>query len=317
MILITGAGGFIANRLAMHLYNKGYKDLVLIDDFTDEMKRQRADAVHQLPRVDRNGVFEWIPTMASRIQFVFHLGARTDTAEKSEELLAHLNTRYSQRMWNICVEYGLPLIYASSAATYGDGSLGYADHMAHPENLKPLNPYGWSKQHFDIWALQQERAPRFWAGLKFFNVYGPGESHKGRMASVIFHAHRQMKESGQITLFKSHKEGIADGEQKRDFVYVEDVCEMMCWMMENEPPSGIYNAGSGKARTFLDLAKAVCQCMHQPLNIHFIDTPEDIRPFYQYFTEADMSSIKSTGFPYPSTSLEMGVQEYIKYLSTQ
>jgi ADP-L-glycero-D-manno-heptose 6-epimerase len=245
-------------------------------------------------------------------EFVFHLGARTDTTEPSVELFNRLNLNYSKEIWSICTEFQIPLVYASSAATYGGGELGYSDKESDIPMLKPLNPYAQSKQDFDCWVLKQEKRPFFWAGLKFFNVYGPNEYHKGRMASVIFHAFRQIRDTGKMTLFESHRDGIGNGEQQRDFVYVKDVCEVCFWLMHHRKNSGIYNLGSGKARTFLDLAKAVFQAMDVPENIAFIPTPIEIRDSYQYFTEADMEKLFGISYPYPFQTLEDGVTDYVQ-----
>jgi ADP-L-glycero-D-manno-heptose 6-epimerase len=216
-------------------------------------------------------------------------------------------------VWERCVRYGLPLVYASSAATYGNGELGYDDRHDLVEQLKPLNPYGDSKNDFDRWVLKQEKQPFFWAGLKFFNVYGPNECHKGRMASVVFHAFNQIRDTGKVKLFRSHRNDYADGGQLRDFIYVKDIVSICLHLMKNRPQSGIYNAGSGKARSFLDLAYAVFSAMNVEPKIEFIDTPADIRDKYQYFTEANMQKIKSVGFETPLTSLENGVSDYVNH----
>ena len=250
------------------------------------------------------------------MQFLFHLVPRTDTTEFVYELLNRLNLEYTKEVWNTCNEFGLPLVYASSAATYGLGEHGYDDDESTLEKLKPLNPYGDSKNDFDIWAVKQPRKPFFWAGLKFFNVYGPNEYHKGRMASVIFHTYNQIMKSGEMKLFQSHNPDFKDGEQMRDFVYVKDVIDVMYFLMHHRKDSGIYNLGSGKARTFLDLAKNTFKALGKEPNITFIPTPEDIRDKYQYFTEAKMDKLASIGYHKPFLSLEAGVEDYVKnYLS--
>src|SRR5258706_516472 len=214
--------------------------------------------------------------------------------------------------WNTCVEFGLPLVYASSAATYGAGENGYDDTHILIEKLKPLNPYGESKNEFDKWALKQEREPYFWAGLKFFNVYGPNEYHKGRMASVVFHAFNQIKETGKMKLFHSHNPKYKDGEQLRDFIYVKDAVDVCFFLMQHRKNSGIYNLGTGKARTFIDLVQNVFISMDKKANIEFIDTPADIQGTYQYFTEAKMEKLRSISYDKPFISLEKGVRDYIK-----
>jgi ADP-L-glycero-D-manno-heptose 6-epimerase len=258
--------------------------------------------------------FKWLDENQQWVQFIFHLGARTDTTEFDVAIFDELNLNYSKTMWNKCIEYAIPLVYASSAATYGLGELGYKDDHAIVDKLKPLNPYGRSKNDFDIWALKQEKHPYYWAGLKFFNVYGPNEYHKGRMASVILHAFRQIRESKKMKLFRSHNPNYKNGEQLRDFVYVKDVVEVCMFLMNNRKPenNGLYNLGSGQARTFLDLTKNTFKALGVEEDISFIDTPEDIRDKYQYYTQADMSKLKSIGYDRPFTTLEEGVKDYVK-----
>ncbi|HCS21176.1 MAG TPA: ADP-glyceromanno-heptose 6-epimerase [Bacteroidetes bacterium] len=317
MIVITGAAGFIGSCLVKRLNEDRFFDLVLVDDFSNPAKEANlSDKIYQ-EKVHRNDFFTWLDKNESQVQFIFHIGARTDTTEFDVNIFNELNLNYSKTMWLKCVEYGLPLVYASSAATYGLGELGYKDDESLVGQLKPLNPYGDSKNDFDKWALAQEKKPYFWAGLKFFNVYGPNEYHKGRMASVIFHGFNQIKETGTLKLFRSHRPDYSDGGQKRDFVYVKDVVNVCHWLMHHRKNSGLYNLGSGTARTFLDLAKATFKAMGKEPNISFIDTPADIRDKYQYFTEADMSKLKGIGYPYAFTSLEDGVEEYVKeYLTS-
>lgn len=312
MIIITGAAGFIGSCLVRKLNDEGFNDLVLVDDFSSPEKEKNLVGKRVTARVERDRFHSWLSENQRFVQFVFHIGARTDTTEFDKSIFDRLNLNYSKEVWNLCVEYGLPLVYASSAATYGGGELGYDDDHELVEKLKPLNPYGDSKNDFDKWALKQERSPYFWAGLKFFNVYGPNEYHKGRMASVIQHAFRQVKESGRMKLFRSHKPEFKDGEQLRDFVYVKDVVNVCYWLMHHRKDSGIYNLGSGKARTFLDLATNTFKAMDRPVNVDFIDTPADIRDKYQYFTEANMQKLKSIGYSAPFSSLEDGVEDYVK-----
>jgi len=261
-------------------------------------------------------VIEFIDNNHKLIQFVFHLGARTDTTEFNRELLWKLNTDYTKKIWKQCVQYGLPLVYASSAATYGLGELGYTDDHQSPFNLKPLNPYGESKNEFDKWALQQTEQPYFWAGLKFFNVYGPNEYHKERMASVILHAFNQIKQNGKVKLFKSHNPNYTDGGQLRDFIYVYDVASILYFLMHHRKNNGLYNVGTGKAETFLTLAQATFKALNLEPVIEFIDTPLDIRDKYQYFTQADISKLKSIGYDSSFYSLTNGVNDYVsKYLT--
>ncbi len=311
MIVVTGAAGFIGSCLLAKLEEENYTDLVAVDDFSREDKMKNL-AGKTVKLVDRNDFDAWLEENEKLVQFVFHLGARTDTTEFDRDLFDRLNLNYTKKVWEICVKYGLPLVYASSAATYGLGEHGYEDsHDIIPE-LKPLNPYGDSKNDFDKWALQQEEKPYFWAGLKFFNVYGPNEFHKGRMASVIFHAFNQIEKTGAMKLFRSHKDEYANGEQSRDFVYVKDVVDVLFFLMLHRKDSGIYNLGSGKARSFNDLVKATFAAMDKKVDISYIDTPEDIRDTYQYFTEANMNKLKSIGYNKEFTCLEDGVEDYVK-----
>ena len=312
MIVVTGAAGFIASCVVAELNNQNFVDLVLVDDFSHPSKEANYKGKKYSLLVDRKAFADWLDENHTLVQFVIHLGARTDTTEFDTSIFEELNIGYSKMVWNKCVEYGLPLIYASSAATYGLGELGYSDSHDVVNSLKPLNPYGDSKNDFDKWVLQQERTPFFWAGLKFFNVYGPNENHKGRMASVIIHAFHQIRQNGKMKLFRSHREGYADGEQSRDFVYVKDVVSMIMFLMKERPSSGIYNVGSGKARSFKDLVLATFSAMEVEPNIEFIDTPEDIRETYQYFTEADMGKIQLAGYSDDFYSLEEGVKDYVQ-----
>lgn len=312
MIVITGAAGFIGSCLARKLNDEGYKNLVLADDFsrTDKARNWREKA--RIAAVRRDGLFPWLERMGEEVSFVFHLGARTDTTEQDTAVFDELNLHYSQRMWEYCAERAIPLVYASSAATYGGGEQGYDDAHELVEKLAPLNPYGRSKNDFDAWALQQSKAPPFWAGLKFFNVYGPNEYHKGRMASVVFHAFHQIRKTGSMKLFRSHRPDVADGHQSRDFIYVRDVVEVMWFLFGATAPSGLYNVGTGRARTFLDLTTATFRALQLEPKIEFIDTPVDIRDTYQYFTEARMDKLRQAGYDRPFQSLEEGIREYVQ-----
>lgn len=311
MIVVTGAAGFIGSCLVSHLNKSGYTNIVAVDDFSREDKNKNLIGKTLTAKVPREGFIQWLKDYGDEVDFVFHIGARTDTAEFDKAIFDKLNLNYTKDVWNICSEMKIPLVYASSAATYGLGEFGYMDDHSIVPKLKPLNPYGDSKNDFDKWMLQQDIQPPFWAGLKFFNVYGPNEYHKGRMASVIFHAFNQISKTGGMKLFRSHNPEYKDGEQLRDFVYVKDVVNVCLFLMENKPESAIYNLGSGKARTFLDLTKNTFKAMGKEENISFIDTPEDIRDKYQYFTEADMSKLIGAGYDKGFTSLEDGVKDYV------
>ena len=313
MIVVTGAAGFIGSQLVSRLNHEGFLDIVLVDDFTNREKKKNYSNLKFTKKVDRKEFVKWLKKNEKQVQFVFHLGARTDTAETNVELFNELNLDYSKEVWSLCVEYGLALVYASSAATYGDGTNGYSDSHEVVIDLKPLNPYGDSKNDFDKWALEQVHKPYFWAGLKFFNVYGPGEGHKNRMASVVLHTFRQVNETGGMKIFRSHNPEFKDGEQTRDFVYVKDVCKVCYHMMINRltTPSGLYNLGSGLGRTFKDLVTSTFKSMGLEPRISFIDTPEDIRDTYQYFTEADLNKLRSAGYNEEFTSLEDGIEDYV------
>ncbi len=311
-IIVTGAAGFIGSCMVSYLNQLGYINLILVDEFNRADKEPNLTGKQFVRKVEREELFTWLYNEKPVIDFVIHLGARTDTTEFNYAIHQHLNVEYSQHIWNYCTLNNVPLIYASSAATYGDGELGYDDAHELSHQLKPLNPYGVSKNEFDKWVLNQNDHPPFWAGLKFFNVYGPNEYHKGRMASVIFHAFNQIKQSGEMKLFRSHKEGFKDGEQLRDFVYVKDVVQVIAWLMQQQPASAIYNLGTGKARSFHDLVAATFQAQNLNTNIQFIDMPEDIRDKYQYFTEANMNKLRTAGYKQPFFSLEEGVTDYVK-----
>jgi ADP-L-glycero-D-manno-heptose 6-epimerase len=312
MIVITGAAGFIGSCIAGTLNAKGTTNLILVDDFSKTEKDANLAGKHCAEKVERSEFDAWMTAHGDQVTHVLHIGARTDTTEFDKAIFDELNVNYSKMVWNHCVRLQIPLVYASSAATYGLGELGYDDNEADMPKLQPLNPYGWSKQWFDMWALEQTSTPPHWYGLKFFNVYGPNEYHKGRMASVIFHTFNQVNENGSMRLFRSHNPNYTDGGQMRDFVYVKDVVSVIEFLMEGSAKSGIYNLGSGKARTFLDLAKNTFYALDKEPYISFIDTPEDIRDKYQYFTEANMQKLIDQGYSKPFHTLEEGVKDYVK-----
>ena len=312
MIIVTGAAGFIGSCLVRKLNNEGFTHLVLADDFSDELKNKNLEGKQFIEKVHRKELMSWTEKNHQLVDFIFHIGARTDTTEFDTAIFDELNLNYSKNLWEKCVKFQIPFIYASSAATYGMGEFGFEDNHEIVEKLKPLNPYGQSKNEFDKWVLRQIECPPFWAGFKFFNVFGPNEYHKSRMASVVFHAFNQIKETGEMKLFKSHKIEYKDGEQLRDFIYVKDVCDVLFFMMKHKKDSGIYNLGTGKARTFNDLADATFSALNKIRNISFIDTPEDIREKYQYFTQGDMQKLKSIGYKKPFSTLENGVKDYVK-----
>ena len=317
MIVITGAAGFISSCLISKLNDNGFTDIVAVDDFSNKLKLRNWNTKKIRCTIERKLFFDWLKDYHQQVELIFHLGARTDTTEFNKQIFDELNLNYSRAIWHACVQYHIPLVYASSAATYGSGEFGYNDNESLIPQLKPLNPYGDSKNDFDKWALMQEKKPFFWAGLKFFNIYGPNEYHKGRMASVIFHAYHQIRETGQMKLFKSHRNHFNDGEQMRDFIYVKDVVDVCYFLMHHRKNSGIYNVGSGKARSFNNLVKQTFLSLGVNENIEYIDMPADIRETYQYFTEANMEKLKNIGYHCTFHSLEEGIDDYIKnYLST-
>lgn len=318
MIVVTGAAGFIGSYLVGKLNHAGFSNLVLVDRYDDPVKERNFHSKEYSHLIDRDDLFVWFEKNRNKVEMVFHLGARTDTVGQEPESYEALNLRYSQNLWKACTEFKVPMVYASSAATYGHGEQGFSDDHHNIAHLKPLNLYAWSKHDFDVWVLQQKKSPQFWAGLKFFNVYGPNEYHKGRMASVVLHAFQKIRDTGEMRLFRSHRDDVADGEQKRDFIYVDDISEVMLFFLENQKYPGIYNVGTGKARSYLDLTKAVFDSMKINPEIQFVDTPKDLQSRYQYFTEADIQKLREIGYSKPFTDLETGVWEYVSnYLVTE
>ncbi len=318
MIIVTGAAGFIGSNLVGKLNNENYEDIMVVDEFSNPHKNQNLEGKKFIEKLHRDLLASWLNNGNKKIDLIFHIGARTDTAEFDKSVFDKLNLGYSKELWQLCSKFQIPLIYASSAATYGLGELGYEDSHEIIQHLKPLNPYGESKNEFDKWVLHQETTPPFWYGFKFFNVYGPNEYHKGRMASVIFHTYNQVQSTGKMKLFRSHRPDVKDGEQKRDFVFVNDVTDVLLYFMQLKADSGIYNLGTGRARTFLDLAKGTFNALNIPVNIEFIDTPADIRDKYQYFTEATLGKLRRAGYSKSFTELENGIEDYIKnYLTSK
>ncbi|MDC1221493.1 ADP-glyceromanno-heptose 6-epimerase [Salibacteraceae bacterium] len=309
MIVVTGAAGFIGSCVAKDLTETYSDQVVLVDDFSRIDKTPNLTNVKSLLQVDRNDFFEWAED--KDIRAIIHLGARTDTTEFNWDIFQKLNIDYTKSIWKLCERKQTRLIYASSAATYGAGELGYKDDHEVVSSLKPLNPYGESKNDIDEWILNQPQTFP-WYGLKFFNVYGPNEYHKGRMASVVLHAFNQVSSNGALKLFRSHNADFKNGEQLRDFIYVKDVSKVIDYLMNLDGNWGLYNLGTGRARTFIDLGKSVFKAMGIEPIIDFIDTPIDIRDKYQYYTEADMSKLKSTGYKEEFYDLETGIQEYVE-----
>lgn len=313
-LVITGAAGFIGSRFASFIAEKRGFPLVLVDRFGEEKKAFNESGLPSGLKIDRDDFPEWLAEHASEVEAIFHLGARTDTTEMNFRVLDSLNLSYSKQLWEICSAHDIPFFYASSAATYGAGEYGFSDDPKIIPQLKPLNPYGLSKQLFDIYVLESVKRPSRWAGFKFFNVFGPGEQHKGRMASVVFHAWKQLKSRGWVELFKSHHPDYPDGGQLRDFYYLEDLMHYLLYFLDQQIVSGIYNAGSGLPSSFLELVRPVFQHLKMPEDIRFIDIPADIRDKYQYYTCADMNRITNIGFIRPSTPLSEAVGQYVKWL---
>jgi ADP-L-glycero-D-manno-heptose 6-epimerase len=312
MIVLTGAAGFIGSNMLSHLLRTTHLPVVIADNFTQPHKAPNYAHKPFYKQIPREALPNWLALHGASVQAVIHLGARTDTTEQHYPILEALNVHYTQAIWYYCTLHQIPLIYASSAATYGNGSLGYSDNHTCVAHLQPLNPYGHSKNELDKWALTQTETPPYWYGLKFFNVYGPNEYHKGRMASVVWHTYHTVATTQQMSLFRSHRPDIADGEQSRDFVWVGDVIQVIEWLLNTQPTSGLYNVGSGTARTFNDLANNVFEQLQLPPQIHYIDTPTDIRNSYQYYTQADLTKLRQAGYTLPTTTLEEGIRNYIQ-----
>ena len=317
-IVVTGAAGFIGSVFVQLLNEQGLNQLLLVDDFGVESKRTNWETKNCIKAVERQAFLAQLEADVFEIDLIVHLGARTDTTEFNYAIHEELNLEYSKSLWHFATAKNIPMIYASSAATYGSGENGYDDSHTILDQLRPLNPYGISKNEFDKWAITQTTTPPFWTGLKFFNVYGPNEAHKGRMASVIFHAFNQIKSEGVVKLFKSHRPEYKDGEQLRDFIYVKDLVAVINWMMHQmlsgewvAAKNGLYNLGTGKARSFYDLAANTFIAQGLTPNIEFVDMPLDIRDKYQYFTEANMNKLRSAGYDKPFSTLEEGVQDYV------
>jgi len=314
-LLVTGAAGFVGARFVESCNTRGLP-VVSVDD--EPLFRTRPEhAGLDFGRIVDRAALPDVLASGLDVGAVVHLGACTDTAETDERLLEQLNVEASQVLWRFACERGVPMVYASSAATYGAGELGFDDDEALLPRLAPLNAYGRSKHRFDLWALEQERlgtAPRAWSGFKFFNVYGFGERHKGRMSSVVVQAFDQIRDSGRVRLFKSHRADVADGHQARDFIWVGDVVDVLHHALTAPLRRGIHNLGTGEARTFLDLARAVFAALDAPERIEFVDTPAHLRPRYQYFTRAEPGKLRAAGYTRPFTPLEDGVRRYVERL---
>jgi ADP-L-glycero-D-manno-heptose 6-epimerase len=321
LVWVTGAAGFIGFRLVEKCLAEGMKVVGIdrLDHFKNRTEHLKVNANAQFHRVDRDLLFQQMNDLLKTHppEVIFHLGACADTMNLDVEYHRVQNIEYSQKLWDLCARFRIPLVYASSAAVYGDGSLGYSDQPDLTSKYRALNPYGESKRLFDVWALEQAKknhAPPTWSGFRFFNVYGFGEGHKGKMASVVYHSALQIEKEGKVKLFQSHKTGIADGHQKRDFVCVEDVIDVLLFAARKPIASGIFNLGTGRAQTFLDLVKAVFQTLAKKECIEFIPTPESLRDKYQYFTEADLTRLRAEGYRRPFKTLDEAVPPYLERL---
>jgi len=321
MILITGGAGFVGSNVVAALSERGVP-VAVCDRLRQADKWRNLSKVALRELIAPEALLEWLPTRAAQIDAIIHLGAVSSTTERDADLIAEVNFRLSQALWRWCARCGKRFIYASSAATYGDGTQGFEDDGA-PQalaRLRPLNAYGWSKHLFDRWVAHGpqvgEARPPQWVGLKFFNVYGPNEYHKGGMRSVVAQKYPLAAARQPVTLFRSYRPDVPDGGQKRDFVYVRDCIEVVLWLLEHSQVNGLFNLGTGTARSFAELARALCAALDRPAQLEFVDMPPAVRAHYQYFTEARMERLRAAGYTQPFTSLEAGVREYVqRYLS--
>ncbi|AMP99719.1 ADP-glyceromanno-heptose 6-epimerase [Pedobacter cryoconitis] len=313
IIVVTGSAGFIGSCLVGFLNKEGFENLLLVDDFSAEAKQNNLKNKKYLERIDREFFFDWLATFNDKISCFIHLGAKTDTTEFDYRVHEYFNVEYSERVWKYCTDKNIPLIYASSAATYGANEQEFNDDHTKVFGLKPLNPYGISKNEFDKWALKQEKTPSKWIGLKFFNVYGPNEYHKGKMASMVYHAFNQINHSGTVQLFKSCHPGFSDGQQVRDFIYVKDILKVIYWLMINDSAgNGLYNLGTGNARSFKDLTESTFESIARHPNIKYIEMPVNMQDKYQYYTKADMRKLGAAGYKDRFYTVEEGVKDYVE-----
>ena len=318
MYILTGGAGFIGSHTLATLNQMDCTDILVVDNVASTPKWKNLVGKKFRHYVHKTALWAWLEKHGlDDIEAVIHLGACTDTMERNFDYLTENNVAYSQKLWRICSDRQIPFVYASSAATYGDGGYGFSDDHDKTFDYRPINPYGYSKHLFDLWALKQKSAPSQWYGIKFFNVYGPCEDHKGRMASVPNFAIPQVHQSGKIRLFKSYRSGIKDGEQKRDFVYVQDVVDIIIHFLDSSATNGLYNAGTGRSKSFNDLAEAIFSGLNLPGKIEYFDMPEEIKNSYQYFTEADMNKLIATGYKHDPVSLEDGIAHYVDWLISQ
>jgi ADP-L-glycero-D-manno-heptose 6-epimerase len=312
MIIVTGGAGFIGSAFVWKLNQEGIDNIIIVDRLGTSEKWKNLVNLRFVNYIHKDDFLEMMDTdmVPFKIDAIIHMGACSSTTERDADYLWHNNFVYTKMMAEWALERDVRFIYASSAATYGDGTQGFSDHHKTIDELKPINMYGYSKQVFDLWVLRQKLEHKV-AGIKFFNVFGPNEYHKGDMSSVILKAFHQIKETGKVKLFKSYKKEYEDGGQMRDFVYIKDCVKVMWWLYKNPKANGIFNVGTGKARTWNDLIKAVFTAMKKKTNIEYIAMPEALRNQYQYFTEAEMGKLKKAGCPVKFSSLEESVRDYV------
>lgn len=311
MIIVTGGAGFIGSCVVRSLNEAGCSDIVIVDNISETDKWMNMRNKKYIKYVHKSKFLEELPTYEN-VEAIVHMGAQSSTTERDFDYLWENNFEYTKALWNYCAEKHISFIYASSAATYGDGSLGFNDRMD-IDQLLPLNGYGYSKQLFDQWVKHQAKTfPAQYCGLKFFNVYGPNEYFKGSMASMVFHGFNQIKETGKVKLFKSCNPNYKDGGQLRDFVYVKDICKVILWLLVNKHVSGLFNVGTGRAQSFAELAEATFHALDLEPNIEYIDMPEKLRGKYQYYTKAEMSRLYDAGYPFEFMDVEKGVRDYVQ-----
>jgi ADP-L-glycero-D-manno-heptose 6-epimerase len=313
MIVVTGGAGFIGSALVWFLNRIGRDDIIIVDRLGQGEKWKNLNGLKYADIFHKDDFYEMIvnDALPYTVESIAHIGACSSTTEKDADYLLFNNFKYSQAVAQYCLEHEARFVYASSAATYGDGSQGYADDEEMIEKLRPLNMYGYSKQMFDLWIKREGLLDKV-AGIKYFNVYGPNEYHKGEMRSVVHKAFGQIKETGRVKLFKSYHPDYKDGEQKRDFIYVKDAVKMTYFLLENKNVNGIFNVGTGEARTWNDLVKAIFDALEKPVEIEYIEMPEYLRPKYQYFTQAELSKIRQAGYTEKISSIEEGVADYVR-----
>lgn len=311
MIIVTGGAGFIGSCVVRTLNDAGINDIIIVDNIASTDKWLNMRNKKYIKYVHKSKFLEELPSYKN-VEAIIHMGAQSSTTEKDFDYLWNNNFEYTKTLWNYCTEKQISFIYASSAATYGNGELGFDDRMD-IDQLRPLNGYGYSKQLFDQWVKHQAvDCPKQHVGLKFFNVYGPNEYFKGSMASMVFHGYKQIKECGKIKLFKSCNPDYKDGEQLRDFVYVKDICSVIFWLLQNKSVSGLFNVGTGKAQSFKELATATFCALNLEPNIEYIDMPEHLKEKYQYYTQANMVKLRLAGYDKEFSNLEEGVGDYVR-----